>query len=256
MAKRATEALLLSRDPDLADALDEALEPLGVFVIRNAPPPRQRATPPKAERAEDAPPLLIVDGRDYLDICRASPAGMNEGLPSPTLLLLGPEGVEALRSPLKADEVACLPLRPEEVRLRVRSLLGPPLYGAAVRSPTGRSSTGRSSTGRPSAWGRSSKARGGALGRRLRLDEERYEITLDGEALNLTYREYELLKYLMTHPGRTFTREHLLTLVWGADYLGGTRTVDVHIRRLRLKVEAGGREFIRTVRSVGYRFVG
>jgi DNA-binding response OmpR family regulator len=90
----------------------------------------------------------------------------------------------------------------------------------------------------------------------LRLDEERYEITLGGKPMDLAFREYELLKHLMTHPGRTFTREHLLARVWGEDYLGGTRTIDVHIRRLRIKLEAGGRERIKTVRSVGYKFTG
>ncbi|MBI2881239.1 MAG: response regulator transcription factor [Candidatus Tectomicrobia bacterium] len=133
----------------------------------------------------------------------------------------------------------CLPIRPQELRLRVRNLLGPSLYGPLRQPSAGSSSAGRR------------KRRAG-----LELDEERYEISLDGEPLSLTFREYELLKYLMTHPGRTFTREHLLTRVWGEDYLGGTRTVDVHVRRLRMKVEAGGRACIRTVRSVGYKFVG
>ena len=95
---------------------------------------------------------------------------------------------------------------------------------------------------------------GAAAGSGLRLNDERYEITLGGKPLDLAFREYELLKYLMTHPGRTFTREHLLARVWGEDYLGGTRTIDVHIRRLRIKLEAGGRELIKTVRSVGYKF--
>ncbi len=249
MAERTIEALLLSRDPGLADALDEALEPIGVQVVRNAPrvrdgsPRGEGKIPPQAPRADDGPPLLIVDGRDYLNVCRFTEADDASGgrAASPTLLLLNPKDIEALSVPLKADEVVCLPLRPEEVRLRIRSLLGPPLFGRIRQPPDGR----------PSPGGKARRAPSG-----LQLDDERYEITLDGEPLNLTFREYELLKYLMGRPGRTFTREHLLAQVWGDDYLGGTRTVDVHIRRLRMKVEEGGREFIKTVRSVGYKFVG
>ena len=74
----------------------------------------------------------------------------------------------------------------------------------------------------------------------LKIDFERYEVHVHGEPVNLTYKEFELLKFLATHPGRVFTREALLDKVWGYDYFGGTRTVDVHIRRLRSKIEAGG----------------
>lgn len=82
----------------------------------------------------------------------------------------------------------------------------------------------------------------------------RYEVTVDGWPLVLTLKEYELLKYLATHRGRVFTREVLLDEIWGYDYYGGTRTVDVHIGRLRTKIETGNQSFIRTVRGVGYMF--
>jgi DNA-binding response OmpR family regulator len=88
----------------------------------------------------------------------------------------------------------------------------------------------------------------------LILDEDRYEFRLDGVPVSLTFREFELLKLLMKNPGHVFDRERLLDLVWGADYIGGARTVDVHIRRIRSKIEVGGRPFISTVRGVGYKF--
>src|SRR5260370_1013490 len=76
----------------------------------------------------------------------------------------------------------------------------------------------------------------------------------DGRPLALTYMEYELLKFLPTHPGKVFTREVLLSRVWGYEYYGGARTVDVHIRRLRAKLTEEHAALIQTVRSVGYRF--
>ncbi len=88
----------------------------------------------------------------------------------------------------------------------------------------------------------------------LVLNVETYQAAIDGRPLDLTYMEYELLKFLSSNPGRVFTRETLLSRVWGYEYYGGARTVDVHIRRLRAKL---GEEFaglIQTVRSVGYKF--
>ena len=90
----------------------------------------------------------------------------------------------------------------------------------------------------------------------LVIDFERYEVHVKGEPVDLTYKEFELLKFLATHPGKAFTREALLDKVWGYDYYGGTRTVDVHIRRLRSKIEIGGASYIETVRNVGYKFLG
>ena len=80
-------------------------------------------------------------------------------------------------------------------------------------------------------------------------------MTIDGEPVDFTYMEYELLRFLVTHPNRVFSREALLSRVWGYDYYGGARTVDVHVRRVRAKLgEHAAR--IKTVRSVGYRFEG
>ncbi len=88
----------------------------------------------------------------------------------------------------------------------------------------------------------------------LIIDCDRYEVTVSGSKVNLTYKEFKLLEYLASNPGRAFTREALLRRVWQYDYFGGTRTVDVHVRRLRSKIENAPHRFIETVWNVGYRF--
>lgn len=88
----------------------------------------------------------------------------------------------------------------------------------------------------------------------LLIDMLNYEASIDGTPVELTFKEYELLRFLATHRGRVFTREALLNHVWGYDYYGGTRTIDVHIRRLRSKLEPSHDHLIETVRNVGYRF--
>src|SRR3954462_2599945 len=89
----------------------------------------------------------------------------------------------------------------------------------------------------------------------LAIDETTYTARLSGTALDLTYKEFELLKFLALHPGRVFTRSHLVQEVWGYDYFGGPRTVDVPVRRLRAKLGAEHEAMIGTVRNVGYKFV-
>ncbi len=91
--------------------------------------------------------------------------------------------------------------------------------------------------------------------RGLAIDFERYEVHVKGELVDLTYKEFELLKFLAMNPGKVFTRDVLLNKVWGYDFYGGTRTVDVHVRRLRAKIETHGASYIETVRNVGYKFL-
>lgn len=88
----------------------------------------------------------------------------------------------------------------------------------------------------------------------LALNLETYQAAIGGRPLDLTFMEYELLKFLATHPGKVFTRETLLSRVWGYEYYGGARTVDVHVRRLRAKLGEEHAHLISTVRSVGYQF--
>jgi DNA-binding response OmpR family regulator len=89
----------------------------------------------------------------------------------------------------------------------------------------------------------------------LVIDTVKYEVHIGDRLISLTFREYELLKFLATNSGRVFTRDALLNGVWGEDFFGGDRTVDVHIRRLRGKIEDQTHTYIKTVRNIGYRFV-
>ena len=125
------------------------------------------------------------------------------------------------------DDFCLTPLRPAELRARIEHLF--------ARS-------GRGSRPELVEYGP------------LTLNLETYQAAIDGQPLDLTYMEYELLRFLAAHPGKVFTRETLLSRVWGYDYYGGARTVDVHIRRLRAKLGEEHAGLIHTVRSVGYRF--
>ncbi|MEC9309225.1 MAG: winged helix-turn-helix domain-containing protein [Chloroflexota bacterium] len=89
----------------------------------------------------------------------------------------------------------------------------------------------------------------------LMIDLDRYEVTLTGRRISLTFKEFQLIALLASNPGRVYSREALLNQLWGYDYLGGTRTVDVHIRRLRSKIEESGHSYLETIWNVGYRFI-
>ncbi|MFA5148449.1 MAG: winged helix-turn-helix domain-containing protein, partial [Candidatus Omnitrophota bacterium] len=89
----------------------------------------------------------------------------------------------------------------------------------------------------------------------LLIDVSRYEVTVNGGKIELTFKEYELLKFLASNKGRVYSRDQLLDKIWGYDYYGGTRTVDVHIRRLRSKIEDRRHTFIETIRNIGYKFI-
>ncbi len=89
----------------------------------------------------------------------------------------------------------------------------------------------------------------------LVIDLARCEVTLEGKVVELTFKEYDLLKFLASNRGRVYTRDALLNKVWGYDYYGGDRTVDVHVRRLRSKLDDSKHTFIETVRNIGYRFI-
>ncbi len=89
----------------------------------------------------------------------------------------------------------------------------------------------------------------------LTIDLVTCEVTVEGRIVELTFKEYEMLKLLAGNPGRVYTREVLLDKIWGYDYFGGDRTVDVHVRRLRSKIEDADHTYIETVRNIGYRFI-
>ena len=125
------------------------------------------------------------------------------------------------------DDFCLTPFHPQELEARLRHLM----YRA-----------GRGSTPELVEYGD------------LALNLETYQAALSSKPLDLTYMEYELLKFFATHPAKVFTREQLLSRVWGYEYYGGARTVDVHVRRLRAKLGEEHANLIQTVRSVGYRF--
>jgi two-component system alkaline phosphatase synthesis response regulator PhoP len=140
---------------------------------------------------------------------------------------LGPAELRLYEMSPAADDFVLLPALPEELAARVRM---------AVKRRT------------PEA---SDVIRAGDL----TMDLANYRVSIAGRGVELTYKEYELLRFLMQNPEKVLTREALLKRVWGYDYFGGSRTVDVHIRRLRSKLEDRGHTFIETIRNVGYRFV-
>jgi DNA-binding response OmpR family regulator len=193
-----------------------------------------RILPAEASALVDAPDvdLIIVDARRELavakSLCRVIDA---TGRISPLLAVVTEGGLTALSADWGIDDVLVAAAGPAEVEARFRLAVG---RHTQVDEIDG----------------------GGAItAGALTIDEGTYTVRLRGKALDLTYKEFELLKYLAQHPGRVFTRAQLLQEVWGYDYFGGTRTVDVHVRRLRAKLGTEHETLIGTVRNVGYRFV-
>ncbi len=199
-------------------------------------PHQVRVLPAEAAVLVDAPPCdaVLVDGRRDLVGARALCRLLTStGLSVPLLLVLTEGGMAAAAADWGMDDVVLADAGPAELEAR-------------LRLATGRSQLSADGTEQPS-----SEIRNGDLV----IDESTYAAQLKGRSLDLTYKEFELLKYLTQRPGRVFTRAQLLQEVWGYDYFGGTRTVDVHVRRLRAKLGPDHEALIGTVRNVGYRFV-
>ena len=169
--------------------------------------------------------LVVLDGRADLPGARTMARLFNSsGSTVPLLLVLTESGLAAVAADWGLADVVLDTAGPAEFEARIRLLV-----------------TSAANDGLISAGG-------------IVIDDAAYSAMLDGAPLDLTYTEFELLKYLVQHPGRVFSREHLLADVWGYDYYGGTRTVDVHVRRLRAKLGPEHEALIGTVRNVGYRF--
>jgi len=183
------------------------------------------------------PELLILDlmlpGMPGLEICRklrGAPA--TASLPILILTAKGEEVDRVLGLEMGADDYVVKPFSPRELLARIKGLLRR-AHAAAEPQADGIYERGR-----------------------LRIDFGSYQVTVGGLVRELSVREFELLKFFVQHPGRVYTREQLLDLVWGRDTFVESRTVDVHIRRLRRQVERDDNnpELILTVRGVGYRF--
>jgi DNA-binding response OmpR family regulator len=217
--------LLLTDGGPTAESVLPALELL---------PHDVRILPAEVAALLDAGPAdaLLVDGRGQLprvrSLCRLIRA---TGVTVPLLLVTTDGGLTAVTADWQIDDVILAVAGPAEVEARLR-LAGERL--AASRDEVAPVISNGD----------------------LVIDESTYTAKLRGTPLDLTYKEFELLKFLAQHPGRVFTRGQLLQEVWGYDYFGGTRTVDVHVRRLRAKLGGEYEQLIGTVRNVGYRFVG
>lgn len=172
----------------------------------------------------DQADVVIVDARHDASAARDLCSGAHARADTPVLLLMSASTLVTVQPGWGADDFVIDSASAGEFEARLRML-------TTLGSETGQVSVGP-----------------------VVIDEHAYAVTVAGVPLHLTYTEFELLKYLVTHPGRVLTREQLLSEVWGYDYYGGTRTVDVHIRRLRAKLGPEHEGHVTTVRNVGYRF--
>lgn len=202
---------------------DDVLPALGLLSHRTRAIPAEPAALITAPNCD----LILVDARQDLaaakSLCKIL---TTTGVTVPLVLVLTEGGLAAVSADWGVDDVVLETAGPAEVDARIRLVLG------------------RMSHEKP---GTKIQASG------VVIDEASYSAKVHGKPLDLTFKEFELLRFLATHPSRVFTREQLLSEVWGYDYFGGTRTVDVHVRRLRAKL--GDLEsLIGTVRNVGYRF--
>jgi len=171
--------------------------------------------------------IVLLDARTNL-VNAKSLAEMlrNTGISTPLFLIVNEAGLAGVNANWGADDFILDSAGPAEIDARIR---------LAIAKITADDGLGKIQTSG------------------LVIDEASYSAKLHGQPMDMTFKEFELLKFLAQHPGRVFTRDQLLSEVWGYDYFGGTRTVDVHIRRLRAKL--GDLEgLIGTVRNVGYRF--
>jgi DNA-binding response OmpR family regulator len=178
-----------------------------------------------------APDAVLVDARrDLVQARRVLRALRSAGSQLPVIVIVTDGGWAASSADWGADDFLLHTAGPGEVEARLRLAIGRSAQ-PTIQPPN--------------------EIRSGGLV----INEATYSARMNGRALDLTFKEFELLKFLAQYPGRVFTRAQLLQEVWGYDYFGGTRTVDVHVRRLRAKLGADDEELIGTVRNVGYRIV-
>lgn len=194
-----------------------------------------RVLPAEAAALINAPDadITLVDAQRDLphakSLCRIL---RTTGLSGPLLVITTEGGLAAISVDWAIDDVILDSAGPAELEARIRLALG-----------------------RLSQESQDDTAQSEIRSGDVVIDELAYTAKLRGRTLDLTFKEFELLKHLVQHPGRVFTRAQLLQEVWGYDYFGGTRTVDVHVRRLRAKLGVEHESLIGTVRNVGYRFV-
>lgn len=218
--------LLLTNTPG---ASAEVLPALGLLAHNI------RILPTEASVLVDVPDvdLILIDARRDLPAAKSLARLLTTtGLGCPIIVIATEGGLSAVSAEWGIDDVILDTAGPAEVDARIRIAVGKHRAALAHGDPH----SGEIRTGD------------------VVIDESSYTARLKGNVLDLTFKEFELLKYLAQHPGRVFTRAQLLQEIWGYDYFGGTRTVDVHVRRLRSKLGPEFEAIIGTVRNVGYRF--
>ena len=217
--KRVAQLLVLSSAHGSGPVLP-SLELLSHRVRQIPAEPAQLVNAPSAD-------VIFVDARTDLVGAKSLCKILNTtGLDAPLMLVVTEGGLTAVSTDWGVDDVILVSAGPAEVDARVRLAMG--------RMTQEQVSTRIQTSG-------------------ITIDESSYSAKVHGKPLDLTYKEFQLLHFFATHPSRVFTREQLLSEVWGYDYFCGTRTVDVHVRRLRAKL-GDLEQLIGTVRNVGYRF--
>ena len=194
-----------------------------------------RILPAEVSVLIDAPIVdcIFVDARRDLPNTKAfTKLITTTGVSTPIVVITTEGGLSAINSDWQIADVMLDTAGPAEVDARIRIVIGKDAITQLAKNPTLK------------------EIRSGEVV----IDEDSYTAKIKGRTLDLTFKEFELLKYLAQHPGRVFSRSQLLQEIWGYDYFGGTRTVDVHIRRLRSKLGPEFESVIDTVRNVGYRF--
>ncbi len=183
------------------------------------------------------PAVVLVDATRNLVAARATVRTLaTMGLPSPVIAVFAEGGLTVLDDQWPVDDIVLRDAGPAEVDARVKLAVRRESAGPTAATPAAVAGPIRVAD--------------------VVVDEAGWSVRAGGRPLDLTYKEFELLKYLVQNPGRVVTREVLLQEVWGMDYYGGTRTVDVHVRRLRAKLGPERESLIGTIRNVGYRFAG
>ena len=194
-----------------------------------------RVLPAEVSVLIDAPTVdcIFVDARRDLPNTKAfTKLITTTGVSTPIVVITTEGGLSAVNADWQIADVILDTAGPAEVDARIRIVIGKDALVQLAKNPALK------------------EIRSGEVV----IDEDSYTAKIKGRTLDLTFKEFELLKYLTQHPGRVFSRSQLLQEIWGYDYFGGTRTVDVHIRRLRSKLGPEFESVIDTVRNVGYRF--
>ena len=194
-----------------------------------------RILPAEVSVLIDAPIVdcIFVDARRDLPNTKAfTKLITTTGVSTPIVVITTEGGLSAINADWQIADVMLDTAGPAEVDARIRIVIGKDALTQLAKNPSLK------------------EIRSGEVV----IDEDSYTAKIKGRTLDLTFKEFELLKYLAQHPGRVFSRSQLLQEIWGYDYFGGTRTVDVHIRRLRSKLGPEFESVIDTVRNVGYRF--